>query len=97
MSISLKKPGGTAIPIHVVDRACLAAKLAAAPAATRQWLATVGFKAAADKSVNLAALEILDNFGQLSRLSFSRVELNPALAADTFVFKVPAGADLIRQ
>ena len=55
------------------------------------------FKAGADKSVNLAALEILDNFGQLSRLTFGRVELNPALAADTFVFKVPAGADLIRQ
>ena len=57
----------------------------------------VGFKAGSDRSVNLAALEILDNFGQLSRLNFSRVELNPALAADTFVFKVPAGADLIRQ
>lgn len=57
----------------------------------------VGFKSGSDRSVNLAALEILDNFGQLSRLSFSRVEINPALAADTFVFKVPAGADLIRQ
>lgn len=57
----------------------------------------VGFKAGSDRSVNLAALEILDNFGQLSRLNFSKVELNPALAADTFVFKVPAGADLIRQ
>ena len=57
----------------------------------------VGFKAGSDRSVNLAALEILDNFGQLSRLSFSRLELNPTLAADTFVFKVPAGADLIRQ
>lgn len=57
----------------------------------------VGFKAGGDRSVNLAALEILDNFGQLSRLDFSRVELNPVLAADTFVFKPPAGADLIRQ
>ena len=57
----------------------------------------VGFKAGSDKTVNLAALEILDNFGQLLRLSFSRMELNPTLSADTFVFKPPAGADLIRQ
>ncbi len=57
----------------------------------------VGFKSGANKSVNLAALEILDSFGQRSVLTFSRVELNPALPADTFVFKPPAGADLIRQ
>jgi outer membrane lipoprotein carrier protein len=57
----------------------------------------VGFKAGSDKAVNLAALEILDNFGQRSSLRFSRVEINPTLAADTFVFKPPPGADLIRQ
>jgi chaperone LolA len=32
----------------------------------------VGFKAGSDKAVNLAALEILDNFGQRSSLRFSR-------------------------
>ena len=57
----------------------------------------VGFRAGGNKSVNLAALEILDNFGQRSVLTFSRVEINPSLPADTFVFKPPAGADLIRQ
>ena len=45
----------------------------------------------------LAALEILDSFGQRSVLKFSKVELNPALPAGTFDFKVPAGADVLRQ
>jgi len=45
----------------------------------------------------LAALEILDSFGQRSVLKFTKVEVNPALPAETFQFKVPKGADLIRQ
>ncbi|WP_038206824.1 outer membrane lipoprotein chaperone LolA [Xenophilus azovorans] len=45
----------------------------------------------------LAALDILDAFGQRSVLRFAKVELNPALPADTFQFKPPAGADVIRQ
>lgn len=45
----------------------------------------------------LAALEILDSFGQRSVLKFSKVEVNPALPASTFQFKAPAGADVIRQ
>ena len=57
----------------------------------------VGFRAGSGKAVNLAALEILDSFGQRSMLTFSRFEINPTLPADTFVFKPPAGADLIRQ
>lgn len=56
----------------------------------------VGFKAGASMA-SLAALEILDNFGQLSVLTFGHVEVNPALPASTFVFKPPAGSDLIRQ
>lgn len=52
----------------------------------------VGFKAA-----ELAALEILDSFGQRSLLTFNRLEVNPALPASSFQFKPPAGADLIRQ
>ena len=56
----------------------------------------VGFKPGVTPPT-LAALEILDNFGQRSVLTFSRVEVNPALAANTFVFKPPAGADVIRQ
>ena len=45
----------------------------------------------------LAALEILDSFGQRSLLSFAQIEINPKLASDTFVFKPPAGAELLRQ
>ncbi|MDO8771379.1 MAG: outer membrane lipoprotein chaperone LolA [Burkholderiaceae bacterium] len=57
----------------------------------------VGLKTTADKSVTLAALEILDSFGQRSVLSFSKVELNPALSLEGFNFKPPVGADVIRQ
>ncbi len=45
----------------------------------------------------LAALDILDSFGQRSRLTFSKVELNPSLPASTFDFKTPTGADVLRQ
>jgi len=45
----------------------------------------------------LAALDILDAFGQRSVLRFGKVEVNPALPADAFQFKPPAGADVIRQ
>ncbi len=56
----------------------------------------VGLRAK-DPVPELAALEILDSFGQRSLLSFSQVEINPKLAADTFSFKPPAGAELLRQ
>ena len=55
----------------------------------------VGFRATA-QGTELAALDILDTFGQRSRLSFSQVELNPRLPAATFQFKPPKGVDLIR-
>jgi outer membrane lipoprotein carrier protein len=45
----------------------------------------------------LAALEILDSFGQRSVLTFNHFELNPALPAKAFEFTAPAGADVIRQ
>ncbi len=50
-----------------------------------------------DKTAELAVLEIVDSFGQRSVLSFSRVQVNPAIPAETFRFKPPAGADVIRQ
>lgn len=56
----------------------------------------VGFRAIG-KTAELAALEILDSFGQRSLLTFSKVEVNPALAPDSFQFKPPAGTDVIRQ
>lgn len=49
------------------------------------------------KLAELAALEIVDGFGQRSLLSFSKVQLNVSLPPDTFRFKPPAGADVIRQ
>jgi len=45
----------------------------------------------------LAVLEILDSFGQRSVLKFGKVEVNPVLAANAFEFKVPAGADVLKQ
>jgi outer membrane lipoprotein carrier protein len=56
----------------------------------------VGFRPG-EKSSGLAALEIIDSFGQRSVLSFSKVEVNPSLPADTFRFTPPKGADVIRQ
>ena len=60
----------------------------------------VGFRAVnpgTDKMGSLAALEILDSFGQRSLLTFSRFEVNPVLPANSFQFKAPAGADVIKQ
>lgn len=57
---------------------------------------SVGFRAQ-DKSHVLAALEILDSFGQRSVLSFSKLQINPTLEPGLFKFTPPAGADLIRQ
>lgn len=57
----------------------------------------LGFKNTADKGVALAAMEILDSFGQRSVLSFSKIEQNPVFGADAFKFKPPLGADVIRQ
>ena len=60
----------------------------------------VGFRPA-DVAVKqpggLAALEILDSFGQRSVLTFQRFETNPLLPAASFEFKPPTGADVIRQ
>ena len=59
----------------------------------------VGFRAndpAKGAPGGLAALEILDSFGQRSLLTFSRMEVNPALASTNFQFKAPVGADVIR-
>lgn len=49
------------------------------------------------KGRDLAAMEIVDGFGQRSRLDFSAIQANVAVPADRFQFKLPAGADLIEQ
>lgn len=49
------------------------------------------------KGRTLAAMEIVDGFGQRSRLDFSAVQANVTVPAERFQFKLPAGADLIEQ
>jgi outer membrane lipoprotein carrier protein len=46
---------------------------------------------------SLAALEIVDSFGQKSLLRFDKLAANVPVAADAFRFTVPAGADVIEQ
>jgi outer membrane lipoprotein carrier protein len=43
----------------------------------------------------LRAMELVDSFGQQTSLQFSKVEKNPALAASTFRFVPPKGADVL--
>lgn len=45
----------------------------------------------------LQVLDMEDNFGQRSVLRFEGFRSNPTLAAGTFSFKPPAGADVVRQ
>jgi outer membrane lipoprotein carrier protein len=52
----------------------------------------VGFKGG-----DLSVLEILDNFGQRSVLTFNGLQANAAPRTDAFQFKPPAGADVLKQ
>ena len=52
----------------------------------------VGFK-----GNELAALEIVDSFGQKSLLRFDGFAANVPVSAETFRFTVPPGADVIEQ
>ncbi|MDB5940542.1 MAG: outer rane lipoprotein carrier protein LolA [Ramlibacter sp.] len=45
----------------------------------------------------LAALDIVDSFGQRSVISFNKLELNAGVPPDAFQFKPPQGADVVRQ
>jgi outer membrane lipoprotein carrier protein len=55
----------------------------------------VGLRAAPN-GPELAVLDVQDSLGQRSLLTFTGFELNPVLPASTFVFKAPAGVDVIR-
>lgn len=46
---------------------------------------------------DLAVLEILDGFGQRSVMTFDKLRLNAPVAPETFQFKPPQGADVVRQ
>lgn len=45
----------------------------------------------------LAALDILDSFGQRSLIRFNGMQISASLPAGTFQFKPPAGADVVKQ
>ena len=49
-----------------------------------------------DQGTELSVLDIQDNFGQRSVIRFANIEINPRLAEETFRFKPPKGADVIR-
>ena len=49
------------------------------------------------KADELRAMEIVDNFGQTTRLHFSAFERNPALAPELFRFAPPKGADVVGE
>jgi outer membrane lipoprotein carrier protein len=53
----------------------------------------LGFAGA--KAQDLKFMELADKLGQTTLLEFSKFERNPTLAPAQFVFKVPAGADVI--
>lgn len=81
-------------------------ELSAAPASDGlEWaLATPKLKDGAFQSVRvgfrgkeLAAVEIVDSFGQRSLLQFSQFAANPTLPVDSFRFTPPPGVDVIEQ
>ena len=45
----------------------------------------------------LAAMDILDGFGQRSVIRFNNLQVLPSLPAGSFKFQVPAGADIMQQ
>jgi outer membrane lipoprotein carrier protein len=49
-----------------------------------------------DKGVELLVIDVQDSLGQRSVLTLNSLELNPALGADTFEFRPPAGVEVIR-
>jgi len=57
----------------------------------------MGFKTTAS-GVQLSRLEMLDAFNQSSTLTFEDFQINPSsLNAQRFVFKPPAGVEVIKQ
>ncbi len=56
----------------------------------------VGLKVHGQAIPALPVLEIVDGLGQTSRLSFQNFEVNVKLAPETFQFKAPPGAQVIR-
>ncbi|MEW6594194.1 MAG: outer membrane lipoprotein carrier protein LolA [Thermodesulfobacteriota bacterium] len=49
------------------------------------------------KQYFITRLEVVDQFGSVTTLSFSGIELNPAVAAATFHFTPPPGTEILAQ
>jgi outer membrane lipoprotein carrier protein len=49
------------------------------------------------KGQNLQAMQLYDNFGNLTRIQFSKLERNPKLTDAMFHFKPPANADIVGE
>ena len=45
----------------------------------------------------LGGMELSDNFGQLTRIYFSNIKLNPSLDPNLFNFKAPKGVDIFEN
>lgn len=45
----------------------------------------------------LGGMELSDNFGQLTRIYFSKVKINPQIEDKEFVFTIPEGADVFED
>lgn len=49
------------------------------------------------KQYFITRLEVVDQFGSVTTLSFSAIEINPAVAAATFHFTPPPGTEILEQ
>lgn len=58
-----------------------------------------GFKYVLIGLVNgqLGGMELSDNFGQLTRIYFTNIQINPSFSAELFNFKPPKGADVFEN
>jgi len=55
----------------------------------------IGFGTGAENG-ELKAMELHDVFGNVTLLTFSKIQKNPSFPANTFQFTVPKGADVIK-
>ena len=46
---------------------------------------------------NPASIALTDTLGQVTRISFTELDINPALSGDLFVFEAPDGVDVINN
>lgn len=47
------------------------------------------------RKTNLESMQLIDRLGQMTTIRFTKIERNPKLAADSFKFSPPAGADVV--